>query len=116
MARLMAPIVIDGDLNQRQLDQLRAQLGLPRRGRLDDSEDVDYGTRWLHKEDHRWVTLSLERDDADGWRSGYCSEPIFRFTLDYYGDETPPLSAEMVEYWRAEILRAIQDAGLRVAN
>lgn len=108
---LIRPIVIEGgNLNQSQLDQLRAQLGLPNRGRLEDSEDVDFGTRWLRKGPGEIISLSLLRDDEDGWLGGYCSSPIFRFELSCEGEQPP---TEWIDFWRFQILQALADAGLR---
>lgn len=113
MSKTMQPIVIEEELEQDTLDQLRAQLGLEERGRLDDSEDVEYGTRYLRKDEASIVAISLYRDCADGWPGGYCSSPVFRFELWYHGE---PPSNDLVASWRSQILRAVEDAGLHVAT
>jgi hypothetical protein len=96
------PIFIEEDLDQVTLDQLRAQLGLSPRSRLDDDEDVSFGSRDLREGAGESVWLSLERD---------YSSRRWSFEIFYRGERP---SQEMIEQWRSQIYRAIADAGLHV--
>lgn len=96
------PIFIEEDLDQNTLDQLRAQLGLSRRSRLDDDEDEDFGSRQLREGADQSVWLSLVRD---------YSSRRWSFEILYRGERP---SLEMIEQWRSQIYRALADAGLHV--
>jgi len=59
---------LEGVMQQAALLQFRDLLGLEKAGRLTDSEDVDFGFRYLQKDDRNWIRLNLSRQDDSHWQ------------------------------------------------
>jgi hypothetical protein len=97
----------DLSMTQRVLDGLRAQLGLTISGRLEDSEDVGFGARYLRNDQDRWVILELKRD-YEGPYAGY--DDKWRIAL--YESENGLTDEETVQRLRADILAAAQALGV----
>lgn len=100
MSRLLV-VWLRGELPQSKLDRLRELLSLTRRGRLTDTEDAEFGYRYLCEEPPDRVVLQLYRHDDSSWN----------VSLAYEGDPPP---ADTVDEIRHEILHAAALLGLEV--
>jgi hypothetical protein len=94
-------IWLRGELPQSKLDRLREDLSLTRRGRLTDSEDAEFGYRYLRDDAPDRVVLQLYRDDDSLWK----------LSLTYEGE---PPSRDTVDRIRRAILKAASQHGLEV--
>lgn len=93
-------ICLRGDLAQ-HLPEFLAQVGLQRRGRLDDDWDQELGTVRLRAREQGLVELTLWRYDDDEWL----------VNLTYQEDPLPPAEAEQL---RRKVLDAAAAAGMTV--
>jgi hypothetical protein len=94
-------VTLRGGLTQPALERFRELLGLSRRGRLTDAEDMNFGTRDLPVEPPGRAALDLWRHDDTLWEA--------RLT---YAHAPPP--RELVERIRSAILSAAAEVGLSV--
>jgi hypothetical protein len=89
---------LHGDMSQGTLEKLRKSLKLKKRGRLTDLEDVEFGYRYLQKDNANWIQLSLQRTAETDW-----------FVVLTYLNE--PVASQTVEQCRADILAAAKKLG-----
>jgi hypothetical protein len=94
-------VELRGELPHARLERLRELLALTRKGRLDDTQDTEFGYRYLREDDGNLVVLRLMRRSDTDWG--------MRLT---YQNEPPP--AEAVERLREEIPAAAASVGLEV--
>jgi hypothetical protein len=103
MMHYMLEATFTGDVDDRELDTLRAALGMAKRGRLSDDWDDEFGWRELSPRESGWIYLNLTRDlDRDGW---------WEVALKYEND---PLPVADVDMWEQKITGAIATAGLNL--
>lgn len=96
-------VTFTGDVDDAELDELRASLGMAAHGRLSDDWDDEFGRRELSPPDSGWIYLILTRDlDRGGW---------WKVALK---SEQTPLPAAQVDMWEQMIISAITAAGLTV--
>ncbi|WP_246398099.1 hypothetical protein [Mycobacterium vicinigordonae] len=93
-------ICMKGDLAE-HLPEFLEQVGLQRRGRLDDDWDQEFGRARLRAREHGLVELTLWRYEDDDWL----------VNLTY---EKDPLPAEQAEQLRRKVLAAAATAGMTV--
>ncbi|WP_327094674.1 hypothetical protein OIE68_31880 [Nocardia vinacea] len=60
-------LILSGELDHSRLEQLRDTLGLSRRGRLDDPDDMQFGARELGAGGDASVLAKLWRDGENRW-------------------------------------------------
>ena len=65
--RGLLAIDLRGTLDQRRLEILRTALGMTRRGRLTDTQDEEFGVRYL-RDGQPSPSLTLWRSADDRWR------------------------------------------------
>jgi hypothetical protein len=63
--RRVLTIRLKGQLSETALEELRRRLGLQSEGRLTDREDVEFGYRYLRRDEGNFVRLGLSRE-GDG--------------------------------------------------
>jgi hypothetical protein len=94
-------------MGQAALDELRALLGLGKRGRLEDGEDIGFGSRILREDNGATVGIGLNRvydgDYSGGWDDDWC------LRLWVVGDAT--VDEETVGQVRADFEAAARAAG-----
>ncbi|GAA4707048.1 hypothetical protein Prum_054840 [Phytohabitans rumicis] len=95
---------MQGGLDQASLEAVRQALGLSRRGRLTDQEDMEFGYAYLNGEGEPHVVVTLWRYADDRWG----------VTLD--ADPRVDVSTPDVERWAAQAEAAATEAGLTVVE
>lgn len=90
-----------GRVDQRVLEQLRAELGLHRAGRLTDAEDAEFGYR------DEFVEETGSRVHVTLWRN---SEDSWLVTITHEGPRPPE---SLLDEWQARFEAAVEHAGLR---
>ena len=99
MMHSLLEVTFTGDVDDAELDELRARLGMASHGRLSDDWDDEFGRRELRPPDSGWIYLILTRDlDREGW---------WKVALKF---EQTPLPATEVDMWEQKITSAIKAA------
>jgi hypothetical protein len=91
-----------GEVTQERLDQLRRELSLQKKGRLTDTEDAEFGYRFLTDDSRMGPEMELWRVDRDTWYFAV------KTTEEY------ALPDEQRAAWQGEIERALWNAGLPI--
>jgi hypothetical protein len=92
-------VVAFGKLSRDLLEQIRSELELESRGRLDDREDAKFGVRRIHTDSGQTI-LGLWRDSEGAWS----------LDVAYWGSHRP--SDEFLDEYSAKFQTTFTAAGL----
>lgn len=86
-------------IDEATVDALCVELGMTRTGRFDDGWDEEFGTRQFRSGDEPIAEMCLYRHEVSEWAIEIAAEP-------------PPLTDELIDELRAQIMDAAGRHGL----